>query len=690
MRSLTWIVVLTASVLPAATLSLPDEVAANTATDTPPPSTYIGTAEIEPSNSIITESTGDLWPSCWAENGNLYTANGDGRGFSVDVPASDIVMNEVRGDADNLTGEAIARADELGTIWNPEGYNRKPTGMLCVGDTIYLAVQDLALDFNDVPAATIAKSTDHGRTWSWDESAPMFDDHTFTTIWFADFGRGNANAPDRYAYAYGLDGNWRDSATDKVPDPQDVFLARVPVDKVQDRQAWRFFAGVDAKDRPRWSADIDDKAPVLTDTRRLYQQRYGTARGDLTVISQGGVTYLPKSRRYIYASWTGPTFELYESPTPWGPWRHVASRDFGGTPWSDDKHGGYATTIPSKFISDDERTLYIQSNVFCCGELQTRYNYGLRKLELVPADRSPASNPPEPANLAELSDAVAISKSSSTGRLDVLHDGATDVSENDFDDEVKPFSWWGYTWPRQLNINRVDFTTGEMSETGGWFNGRPRVQVRQDGEWVDVAKQTTTPPYPGDASAGEFTTYTMTFLPVQTDGVRVLGAAGGTRTFSSVSELAASYVPQVANAGWEAASGGTPAWEFEGLAGHGTDRGVGNAHAGENNGWIRTERSDWSAYTQTVPVRPGETYTFAGWFRSSSALQDDHGALGVRAGDDTLGERTFGAAGSYTRHEVTVTIPADTHEVTVYAGFTGSGVDTWLQLDDFTVEPADG
>ena len=65
-----------------------------------------------------------------------------------------------------------------------------------------------------------------------------------------------------------------------------------------------------------------------------------------------------------------------------------------------------------------------------------------------------------------------------------------------------------------------------MSETGGWFNGRPRVQVRQDGEWVDVAKQTTTPPYPGDASAGEFTTYTMTFLPVQTDGVRVLGAAG--------------------------------------------------------------------------------------------------------------------------------------------------------------------
>src|SRR5690606_18291166 len=140
-----------------------EEASARTAVETPPPSTYVGTASIEPSNSIVTNSTGDLWPSCWAANDNLYTANGDGRGFSVGVPASDIVMNEVKGGVSNLHGKAVARADQLGTIWNPDGYNRKPTGMLCVGDTLYLAVQDLARDFNDAPAATIAKSTDNGR-----------------------------------------------------------------------------------------------------------------------------------------------------------------------------------------------------------------------------------------------------------------------------------------------------------------------------------------------------------------------------------------------------------------------------------------------------------------------------------------------------------------------------------------------
>src|SRR5690606_27274028 len=136
-------------------------------------------------------------------------------------------------------------------------------------------------------------------------------------------------------------------------------------------------------------------------------------------------------------------------------------------------------------------------------------------------------------NLATAPGTVPISKSSSTGLLDMLNDGDLTTSENDFDDEVKPYSWWGYTWPRKYHVNRVEFTTGEVTDTGGWFTVRPRVQYRRDGEWYDVAGLTTTPAYPGDASAGSYTTYALTFLPVATDGIRVFGAAGGSRTFTS-------------------------------------------------------------------------------------------------------------------------------------------------------------
>jgi len=132
--------------------------------------------------------------------------------------------------------------------------------MVCVDGTIHLAVQDLAFSFNDAPAATIVKSTDRGRTWTWDRGKPMFGNHVFTTIWFADFGKDSAWAPDRYVYAYGLDHNWRDSFDDSVPDPTDVYLARVPRDRVQDRASWDFYAGLGGNRQPRWTRNIAARA----------------------------------------------------------------------------------------------------------------------------------------------------------------------------------------------------------------------------------------------------------------------------------------------------------------------------------------------------------------------------------------------------------------------------------------------
>ena len=72
------------------------------ASDIPPPSTFIGTAAIEESGSVATASDGDLWPSCWSDDGALYTANGDGKGFSLDGPFADIVVNRVDGTPPDL------------------------------------------------------------------------------------------------------------------------------------------------------------------------------------------------------------------------------------------------------------------------------------------------------------------------------------------------------------------------------------------------------------------------------------------------------------------------------------------------------------------------------------------------------------------------------------------------------------
>lgn len=339
-------------------------------------STALVGASVADKPTAIGISDGDLWPNCWSSDDALYTANGDGSGFGSQM--SDIVMNRVTGSpqSGDLAGEGLAVGDALGQVWTTaEGFTRKPTGMLCVDGTLYLAVQDLAPDFNAAPNATIAKSTDQGATWEWDTSAPMFNESTFTTIWFADYGKDAEFAPDpKYAYAYGLDGNWRDSFTDIAPDPTELFLSRVPVASVQDRSTWEFYASEPGATEPTWTSNIANKRPVLVDERRVH---------DMSVLSQGGVTYLPKLDRYLYTSWTEYTFEFYEAPQPWGPWTHILSEDFGEYPWSEDRFGGYGTTLPSKYLSEDNRSGWLQSNVCPCAPAgMSSYWFGLRTLEL--------------------------------------------------------------------------------------------------------------------------------------------------------------------------------------------------------------------------------------------------------------------------------------------------------------------
>lgn len=486
---------------------------------------------------------GDLWPSCWGDDDALYTANGDGDGFGTSG-FHDILVNRVTGSPfdtpSTLAGTALAGSDDVGTIWTPgNNHNRKPTGMLCVDGDIYLAVQDLSKDFNDAPAASISVSHDHGKTWTWDKSAPMFKDSVMTTLMFLDFGKNNANAIDDYAYVYALDHNWRFSST--VPSPTQLWLARVPKDKIRTRSAWTYYAGTDADGTPSFVADIDQRVPVLEDTRKVYTRRFdGAGTGGMTVLSQGGIVYVKALDRYLYTSWTEFTFEFYEAPKPWGPWKPFLSRDFGIYPWIPSAIGGYTTTIPSKFISPDGKTLFVQSNTFTSGQ----YNYALslRKMFLEPYVSTSPSNELGTTNLAARSNgALPISRAGHAGATMGLIDGAVSDSIDSWTGERKEEDYWGVVWPRTFHVNRVAYTTGKMFGTnGGWFDSL-RVQARFQGKWFDVGGATILPPYPYSNEAGSNVTYTIDFDPVVADGIRITGAPGGEATFTSAAEIAVYY-----------------------------------------------------------------------------------------------------------------------------------------------------
>jgi hypothetical protein len=681
-----------AALLLASSLFVPLTVGGSTANATSPPeSAFFATAAVDEHATVQTQSDGDLWPSCWSNDDNLYAANGDGKGFSLGGTSSDIAVSRIGGGVTNLTGSTVAQGDAVGQVWNPDGqYNRKPTGMVCVNGTLYLAVQDLNTSFNDVPSATIVKSTDHGQTWTWDRSAPMFDNHVFTTVFFADFGKDSADSADGYVYAYGLDNNWRDSFDDSVPDPVDVYLGRVPASSVQNRASWQFYTGT-ANGSATWSSDISARQAVLHDDRRIYQNIFNADAHNLSVISQGGVLYDKPLGRYIYSSWSEYTYEFYDSPTPWGPWQHFLTKDFGGYPWTQAKNGGYATTIPSKFLSADGRTMYVQSNVCPCGGGGTSvYDFALRKLVLTPATPSTPSNPlSDTTNLARELGTVPIERVAHFGNNTYYNDGNLANSEDDWNNESKSASWWGYTWPRQYTINKVVYTTGGMFSDGGWFSANLRVQVRHGSVWADVTGSSVAPAYPYSSAAGSGTSYTFTFDPASADGVRIVGVPGGAKTFTSIGELAVYYGAAVRDQSFEnqTTNAVSPPWAVQGPDGHGIDRGLGLAHSGANNAWIRTSTTNWNAITQLVPVAPNTNYVLTGWIRTSGNLAD--GYFGVRPGSSTspFAETHFGIANAYTRLSVAFTSGSNT-SVTVFGGYWAPGGDSWLQLDDISLAAA--
>lgn len=505
-------------------------------------------AHVEQANSVMSNSDGDLWPSAWASDGAVYAAAGDGTGFARHG-WSDIVINRIDGTPQTgFSGERLAHGDAVAPIWNRETCNRKPTGMACVSidglDVLYLAVQDLRSTdghgmFDEAPTATIVRSSDLGRTWSW-HPEPLFTNHTFTTVMFLDLGQTNGGS--EWLYAYGIDGNWRTSFTKLVPDPTDLYLGRVLATRAQEREAWEFFAGYETYAKPRWERDINKRVPVLTDTRRFYPTpAFGMDASDFTGIAQGSVVWNRGLGRYLYSSWSEYTFEFYEAPSPWGPWRHLHSHDFGHYPWHGPKsplakHGGYAPTIPSKYLSADGKTLWLQSNWFVPASSRggRAYSFGLRRIRFDPGNDSPANE--FEGNLA-LDDAWPLVSRVREGQESVLNDGRHDIAEDSAYGPGSGEDYWGYTWSRPRRVSRLVYYPGPQDSLGGWFDEPPRVEVRVDGEWTKVRNLACTPSYEPNFTALEHTRYEFTFGTQVADGVRIIGTPGGPLRYTSISEL---------------------------------------------------------------------------------------------------------------------------------------------------------
>ncbi len=135
--------------------------------------------------------------------------------------------------------------------------------------------------------------------------------------------------------------------------------------------------------------------------------------------------------------------------------------------------------------------------------------------------------------------------------VSTIRDGNRFGNESTFysigSDDKKVQDYYGYQWDSPVTIGLVDLHTGSVEENGGWFTSMNVEYMNDSGQWENVEDLKSTPELlPGleRFNKAHFVEYILTFNPVTTQAIRIIGQAGGVNHwysklthFTSITEL---------------------------------------------------------------------------------------------------------------------------------------------------------
>ena len=149
---------------------------------------------------------------------------------------------------------------------------------------------------------------------------------------------------------------------------------------------------------------------------------------------------------------------------------------------------------------------------------------------------------------AELTPIVSVEAPTGGGNKDItiIQDGVTEGGSAEQYDTYcgragAGEDFVGYTFSKPYTVKEFVFTEGNHFWDGGWFEmGMVRIEALIGGEWQEV-EYTSDPEYPIGLTVDEygdgFETYTFSFDPIECEGIRIAGMAGGAASFISVAEV---------------------------------------------------------------------------------------------------------------------------------------------------------
>jgi hypothetical protein len=329
---------------------------------------------------------GDSWPTTWASDGNLYAGAGDNQ----DSPMNFWRVEGHPGEREWGPTPYLFLVDNMPL--NPKVYCQrpnvhpqwgiKPASLLSVQRKLYFAVE--LMNFGDNSEfnrqhniqSWIITTDDFGKTWNREATCQDFFTGRLAAPHFLQFGKDYAGRRDDFVYAYfsaAEDGNsyWENGDF--------LLLGRVHMDSILDRESWEFFTGTGGKGTAGWSRDDSRASPVFSyfhmtgenhvsynkGLKRYLMGNYGFTDqdGKPRPYHQGMPMWDPLLQR--------SQLTLFEAPEPWGPWSIFYHDDNWGL------HGGYNPSFPTKWMSEDGKTMWM---VYSGSEED--YNFTIQKIIL--------------------------------------------------------------------------------------------------------------------------------------------------------------------------------------------------------------------------------------------------------------------------------------------------------------------
>jgi hypothetical protein len=272
----------------------------------------------------------DTWPGTWGGDDSIYTAYGDGYGFSGSFSyKASWGVSKVAGPITSPTNTDI--------YYGPQNSdNGKVCSMLAVGLTNLYGIDSI----QQTPGGDwLLVSTNLGVTWATNNY--RFGQSTNFSIGpFIQYGKGNAGAPGGYIYMYG--------GVPKVGTNGGTILIRVLPTDITNVSQYQFVTNIDANNQAHWGSSFTNAVRVFDDT--IY-----TVDGLDCDYDAGLGRYLLSEVVITNAGWIGE----YEGVQPWGPWRTLTYQTnwggYGGGVAESSEMTGF--NFPTKWMSADGKSL---------------------------------------------------------------------------------------------------------------------------------------------------------------------------------------------------------------------------------------------------------------------------------------------------------------------------------------------